>query len=165
MRRPSADPERYARGTRLAVLGGVFAILLAGLIMALWSLSQRVSCNLAPLGVMTSFGLVSTAVFGFLAGHVLARWLEGPAGRAWAADPDTTRFQRGKLVVQVVLVAFLAMGAYLLWYEKVALTDTSLNWPITYYVRCFANGQPVPAGLGTFAITFLLGQWLWYGRR
>ena len=37
--------------------------------------------------------------------------------------------------------------------------------PITEYIRCAAGTEPWLSGIGTAAISVLLGNWLWYPTR
>ena len=69
-----------------------------------------------------------------------------------------------RVVVQAVLVGFLGLVAGLLYYETVALSDTSVHAPITWYVRCAASVAPGWALLGATVTSLLAGHWLWYAR-
>lgn len=72
------------------------------------------------------------------------------------------RQPRRALVVEATVVVLLALVTVLLVYETVALAATNINWPITYYVRCFASSKPLAAGIGAAAFCFLLGHMIWY---
>jgi len=72
------------------------------------------------------------------------------------------RQPRRAIIVQVSLVVLLALVTLLLIYETVALSATNLNWPITYYIRCFASSKPLAAGIGAASFCFLLGHLIWY---
>jgi fructose-specific phosphotransferase system IIC component len=81
-------------------------------------------------------------------------------------DPvQKRRLRRPVIWVQAGLVLFLLLGAVLLGYETIALGDTSVHAPITYYVRCsFAVAKPATY-LGAIVMSFILGHWLWSPRR
>ena len=72
------------------------------------------------------------------------------------------RQPRRAVAVQATLVVLLALVTVLLIYETIALSATNINWPITYYVRCFASSNPVAAGIGAASFCFLLGHLIWY---
>jgi len=72
------------------------------------------------------------------------------------------RQPRRAVAVQATLVVLLALVTVLLIYETIALSATNINWPITYYVRCFASSNPVATGIGAASFCFLLGHLIWY---
>lgn len=115
-----------------------------------------VPCRHDSLDTAPSFLLVSASFAGFLTGHLVGRWIEarGPGGRTQGGAQV-----RG--AVQLALVVFLAVAAGLLFYETQAVIDTSQNWPITWYTRCFAHLHTNWAALGSAAFCFLLGHWVW----
>ena len=163
-----------ARTARIASLAlGLGAVLvLVG--WALFALRVPETCTYAPLEGLPSFALVSASVVGFVGGHVLGRWIEAsavvrrpdlddaPGGGVRGRLNVAAGSRAASLIVQGLLVLFLALSVGLLAYETLALADSNRNWPITYYVRCFAHINPVPAGVGALALSLLLGQWLWY---
>jgi Na+-transporting NADH:ubiquinone oxidoreductase subunit NqrB len=177
---------------------GVASLVLIGLIgWALFALRVPATCSYSALQGFASFGIVSAAVAGFIAGHLLGRWFE-PAREAralaafaaraslvpdvGASEAETLAWQVGgdasaqqelfftgqvrqprrALVVQATLVVLLALVTLLLVYETVALVATNVNWPITYYVRCFASSKPLAAGIGAASFCFLIGHLIWY---
>lgn len=75
------------------------------------------------------------------------------------------RWRSPALWVQVGLVVFLLLGAVLLGYETIALADTSLHAPITYYVRCSYAVEKPATFIGALVVSFILGHWLWSPRR
>lgn len=167
----TSGTESTARVARLALLGTT-AVGLFG--MAIWAfLTMRVNtrCSYGAIDGLRSFGLVSFSIGGFVAGHLLGQWIEAsaperrPGRQALAAgqraeDPERSRTQ---LVVLGAAVVFLALCTILLAYETLALVDSGRNWPITYYVRCFASSDPWwPPALGALGTCFLLGHWVWY---
>ena len=165
---------RTARIVSLALGLGVLLVLVG---WALFALRAPQACTYDPLEGLPSFAFVSASIAGFVGGHLLGRWIEASAvvrrpdrdaapgggvrGRLNAAAGSRT----ASLTVQGLLVVFLALSVGLLAYETLALADTARNWPITYYVRCFAHTNPVPAGVGAMALSLLMGQWVWYPLR
>lgn len=170
----TSGTKSTARVARLVVLGATGAGL-AG--MAAWALvAMRVNtrCSYGAIDGLRSFALVSFSIAGFVGGHLLGQWIDAsnpsrePGGRKLAAgeregDPGRSRAEQ---VVLGAAVAFLALSAILLAYETLALVDVGRNWPITYYVRCFASSDPWwPPALGALGVCFLLGHWVWYPAR
>jgi hypothetical protein len=161
----AANPE--ARPAALAVLG-----LLIG--WAVFAMRVPERCTYSPLDGLTSFALVTASIGGFVGGHLLGRWIEAsnivrkpdrdnrPGGGVRGILSGAAGTRAASVAVQGVLILFLALGVALLAYETLALVNTRLNWPITYYARCFSHTNPVPAGLGALALCSLLGQWVWY---
>lgn len=102
------------------------------------------------------------ALVGFASGRLLAmvrKWVhQTPAVR----DSDVVR-TGGWL--QGGLAAFLILVAVALGYETYALAHYTSAPPITEYVRCAAATSPVLAALSGFAVSMLLGNWLWYPTR
>jgi hypothetical protein len=84
-----------------------------------------------------------------------------PADPAPAPAPAGQRTS-GALLVQLGLVLLLGLSTVLLAYETLALVNTARNWPITYFVRCFASSNLWAAAIGAAAFCFLLGHWVWY---
>lgn len=121
-----------------------------------WFFLPAVPCRHDSLDVEPSFLIVSASIAGFVGGHLVGRWIEarGPRGRS----PGGAKV-RG--AVQIALVVFLAIAAGLLFYETRAVIDTSQNWPITWYTRCFAHLHTYWAALGSAAFCFLIGHWVW----
>jgi hypothetical protein len=165
------------RTARLFVLGGTIAAALSLIALAIFRMRVPATCTYDPLHGFTSFALVSVSIAGFIGGHLLGRWTEA-SNVARVADRVPARgagIRRGldslagsgraALVVQGLLVLLLALGVALLAYETLALADTQKNWPITFYVRCFANTYPAWAGIGALALCSLFGQWIWYPGR
>jgi hypothetical protein len=75
------------------------------------------------------------------------------------------RLRSPAIWVQAGLVLFLLLGAVLLGYETIALSDTSQHAPITYYIRCaYAVEKPATVA-GVVAVSFILGHWFWSPRR
>ena len=150
-----------ARRARVAFLAGALVVVLALIGYSVFGLQVHQVCSHDALDTSTSFWLVSVSIGGFVGGHVLAGWLE-------ATDPPRAADPGGrwpKVVVQLLLVVFLGLVAILLAYEGLALSDVGANWPITYFVRCFAHTNAWATGVGAFAICTLLGQWAWYPQR
>ena len=88
--------------------------------------------------------------------------------RKWIheAPPVTdSKVVRTDAWLQGSLALFLILAALLLGYETYGVAHFADAPPITEYVRCAAGTQPWPAALGTFAISILLGNWLWYPTR
>ena len=81
-------------------------------------------------------------------------------------DPLKSRRLRSPAIwVQAGLVVFLLLGAVLLGYETIALGDTSVHAPITYYIRCsYAVAKPATF-VGALVLSFIFGHWLWSPRR
>ena len=163
-----------ARSARIVSLAGGLGVLLVLIGWALFALRAPERCTHDPLQGFTSFALVSASIAGFVGGHLLGRWIEASAvvrrpDRDAAGGPGVRAAlnlaagsRAASLTVQGLLVLFLALSIGLLAYETLALADSARNWPITYYVRCFAHTNPVPAGIGTLALSVLMGQWVWY---
>ncbi len=156
---------------RLALLGATTAGLAGMAVWALVAMRVNTRCSYGAIDGLRSFALVSFSIGGFVGGHLLGQWIdasnqarepgrhEGAAGKR-VGDPERSHAQ---LVVQGAAVAFLALSAILLAYETLALVDVGRNWPITYYVRCFASSDPWwPPALGALGVCFLLGHWVWY---
>src|SRR5712692_2119722 len=78
------------------------------------------------------------------------------------ARPRAGQPTSGALLVQLGLVLLLGLSTVLLAYETLALVNTARNWPITYFVRCFASSNLWAAAIGAAAFCFLLGHWVWY---
>jgi hypothetical protein len=134
----------------LAVLG--FAYLIVRTVFFL----PQTPCAHASLDEGPSFLIVSASVGGFLGGHLAGRWLEG-------REPGNRR-EGGRTVrvmVQLGLLAFLGIAAGLLSYETWAVADPVRDWPITWYMRCYAHLQPGWTALGAAGFCFLIGEWLW----
>ena len=165
---------RTARVVSLA-LGLSMVLVLVG--WALFALRAPETCTYDPLEGLPSFALVSASIAGFVGGHLLGRWIEAsavvrrpdrddaPGGGVRGGLNTASGSRAASLTVQGLLVLFLALSVGLLAYETLALADTARNWPITYYVRCFAHTNPVPAGIGALALSLLMGQWVWYPAR
>ena len=167
----TSGTESTARIARLALLGATTAGLVGMAIWALLTMSVNTRCSYGAIDGLRSFGLVSFSIGGFVGGHVLGQWIEASnpvrasrrhelAAGQRAEDPQRSRTQ---LVVLGAAVVFLAVCTILLAYETLALVDSGRNWPITYYVRCFASSDPWwPPALGALGVCFLLGHWVWY---
>ncbi len=167
----SGTKSSSARIARLALLGGTTAGLVGLAAWALVAMRVNTRCSYAAIEGLRSFALVSFSIGGFVGGHLLGQWIE-------ASNPtrDSNRQSvisgtgvreparsRGHVAVQGAAVAFLALSTILLAYETLSLADVGRNWPITYYVRCFASSDPWwPPALGALGVCFLLGHWLWY---
>ena len=112
----------------------------------------------SPIGPI----LAAVAIAGLILGRVVAelrkRIHQAPALRD-IEFVSTTGW------LQVALAAFLVMAAVLLGYETYAVAHFDQAPPITEYVRCAAGSSPWLTGLGTLAVTTLLGSWLWYPTR
>jgi fructose-specific phosphotransferase system IIC component len=80
-------------------------------------------------------------------------------------DVQRRRLRDPAIWVQVGLVVFLGLGAVLLAYETLALYDTSLHAPITYYVRCSYTIARPATFIGAVVLSFIAGHWLWGPRR
>jgi hypothetical protein len=110
-------------------------------------------------GSSTGLVLAVIALAGFGTGHFVAlarKWLrDAPALR------DTDVVKTGGLL-QFALAAFLTLAFVLLAYETYALANSAAAPPITSYVRCAASNSPALAAIASFAVTLLLGNWLWY---
>ena len=66
-----------------------------------------------------------------------------------------------RVMVQGGVVLFLLVAAGLLVYETQAVSVKDQDWPITWYIRNFALMHPNWAALGSSAMCFLLGHWVW----
>ena len=75
------------------------------------------------------------------------------------------RLRNPAIWVQAVLVFFLLLGAVLLGYETIALSDSSAHAPITFYIRCAYAVEKPATFAGVLAVSFILGHWLWSPRR
>ncbi len=75
------------------------------------------------------------------------------------------RLRNPAIWVQAGLVVFLLLGAILLGYETIALGDTSVHAPITYYIRCSYVVEKPATIAGVLVVSFVLGHWLWSPRR
>lgn len=110
-------------------------------------------------GSTTGLVLAAVALAGFGTGHLVA------LARKWLRDApplrDTDVVKTGG-VLQFALAAFLTLAFALLAYETYALAHVADAPPITSYVRCAAANSPALAAIGAFAVTLLLGNWLWY---
>lgn len=182
----SGSSYARARAFRL-LLQGVIAIgLVVGILATL--ASKAVTCGVpvgAPITGWKSQVLLAASIGGFVTGHLLGRWLENarvfrPRSDGPPEEPSGTRdslFMRAltrplstrqsvtpaKIIVQGGLSLLLLVGAILVAYETLAVFDSSINWPITWFVRCYASSDSAVAGvIGAFAVCFLLGHWLWY---
>lgn len=167
----TSGTESPARIVRLALLGAATAGLAGMAVWALVAMRVNTRCSYGAIDGLRSFGLVSFSIAGFVGGHLLGQWIDatyrpGEPGRGQAAgsrniaDPQRSKTQ---LVVLGAAVAFLGLSTILLAYETLALVDVQRNWPITYYVRCFASSDPWwPPALGALGVCFLLGHWVWY---
>ncbi|HVD02319.1 MAG TPA: hypothetical protein VNG93_14450 [Candidatus Dormibacteraeota bacterium] len=163
-----------ARRTRIAVLSSSLLVVVGLIGGAVFGLQVHQLCSYDPIGGFTSFALISVSIGGFVGGHLLTGWLEATAGPRDADDRSpqghgirarldgAAGSSQARLAVQLALVLFLGLSVWLLAYEALALADTSANWPITYYVRCFTHANAWAAGIGALAICTLLGQWVWY---
>jgi hypothetical protein len=67
--------------------------------------------------------------------------------------------------LQIALAAFLVLATVLLGYETYALANSLSAPPITSYVRCAAAYSAGLSAIAGFAVTLLLGNWLWYPTR
>jgi hypothetical protein len=167
----SWDHSRLTRVAALAVAGGVLLLLIG---WAVFGMVVPQQCSYQEIDGVGSFALITASIGGFVAGHVLGRWFESsPGASPWPrSDPAMpahgqgaharTKRISGALLVQTALVLFLLLSTALLAYETLALVNIDRNWPITYFVRCFTNSNPVCAGVGSFTFCFLLGHWIWY---
>ena len=153
-----------ARRARIGVLSLALVAVLGLIGWSVFGLAVHQACSYQALDNRESFWLVTVSVAGFVGGHVLGGWLEADAVPR-GVDEGLAASRRAKLVVQGLLVVFLGLLVVLLVYEAIALADAGANWPITYYVRCFANTNGWAAGVGAFAMCLLLGQWAWYPQR
>lgn len=166
-----------ARAARIVFLALGLGVVLVLIGWALFALRAPQTCTYDPLQGFPSFALVSASIAGFVGGHLLGRWIEAsavvrrpdhdktPGGGVRGGLNMAAGSRTASLTVQGLLVLFLALSVGLLAYETLALADTARNWPITYYVRCFAHTNPVPAGVGALALSLLMGQWVWYPAR
>lgn len=112
----------------------------------------------SPVGML----LALVGLSGFALGRAVAN------GRKWIHQAPTvsdSKVVRTSGFLQGILALFLIMAAVLLGYETYAVSNFSNVPPITEYIRCAAGTQPWLSGLGTAAITVLLGNWLWYPTR
>ena len=139
----------------LVVLFG-FAILRA-LGADVTKCSNKVSAD-STMGLV--LGL--TALAGFGTGRLVA------LARKWihqAPNVRDTEVVRTGGALQAVLAAFLVLAAVLLGYETYALANSANAPPITEYVRCAAANSPGLSAVAGFAVSMLLGNWLWYPSR
>ena len=182
-----------ARGARLITLA-MTILVTAGLAVYSVAGPGPSGCATNEFTGLLSFELVTSAVAGFVLGHILGQWVEStnpsadrppvhvtrPPGQdhelqlqtiAAAGTPEVVsptarkRSNAAAIVVQSMLVLFLATAALLLLYETSAVIGGERNWPITLYIRCFAHLHSDWAMLGAFAVCFLLGHWIWYPAR
>lgn len=106
----------------------------------------------------TGVKLIAVSVGAFLLGHVVAGWQP-------AAYAKRSPHKRGGVtwrLVHFALTGFLALGALLLLYEAIGLTNYNGLQPITHYVRCGKAQSAFYAGAFSSAVMYLLGQFLWY---
>src|SRR5205823_2100623 len=106
--------------------------------------------------------LALIAISGFAIGRAVAN------ARKWIhqATPVTdSKVVRTDGWLQGSLTLFLVMAAVLLGYETYAVAGFGNVPPITEYIRCAAGPEPWLSGIGTAAISVLLGNWLWYPTR
>jgi hypothetical protein len=106
--------------------------------------------------------LALIAVSGFAVGRAVAnarKWIHQAPAVSDSKVVRTDGFLQGGLAV------FLLLAAVLLGYETFAVSGFSNVPPITEYVRCAAGTEPWLSGIGTAAISILLGNWLWYPTR
>lgn len=107
----------------------------------------------------TGFVLAAIALAGFGTGRLVAM------ARKWIHQAPGIRGQdhvRTGGPLQGALAAFLVVAAILLGYETYALTNSVSAPPITEYVRCAAATSSTLVGIAAFAVSMLVGSWLWY---
>lgn len=174
---------------RVGSLAGAGITLVVVVLYTAWSLRVPATCRYDAIEGLASFVLVTVSVVGFVSGRILGLWFEGsvpkyhantidivvvdspsdpstPASSVATVSPaDVELARQAAIVVQLGLIAFMALAAALLLYETVALSDPAKNWPITYYVRCMTREEPFGIGIAAFAICFLVGHWIWYPSR
>jgi fructose-specific phosphotransferase system IIC component len=75
------------------------------------------------------------------------------------------RLRNPAIWVQAGLVVFLLLGAVLLGYETLALSDISRHAPITFYIRCSYAVEKPATFVGAIVVSFIFGHWLWSPRR
>lgn len=112
----------------------------------------------SPVGML----LALVGLSGFAIGRTVAnarKWIHQAPAVTDSKVVRTDGFLQGGLAF------FLIMAAVLLGYETYAVSSFSNVPPITEYIRCAAGTEPWLSGLGTAAITILLGNWLWYPNR
>lgn len=153
------------RKVELVVLVGVTAGLVLMFGFAIFrALGADVTKCSTKLSADSTTGLVLglIALAGFGTGRLLAmarKWIhETPPVR----DSDVVR-TGGPL--QFGLAAFLVLAAVLLGYETFALTNSANAPPITEYVRCAAGYSTTLSAIAGFAVSMLLGNWIWYPTR
>jgi len=107
-----------------------------------------------PLAIVV---LVCGAAFlGRLAGYLR----EPAAGPRSSPGPATSAAGWRLALAQFWVSFFLLVCAALLAFETFTLA-TGI-WPITFYVRCANDYQPLPTIAGACLTAFLLGHWLWF---
>jgi hypothetical protein len=164
--RPRLETDRsWLEWVEIAVL----AVLLVGLAVlfavGLFAVRQADVTQCAkqvPSSSSTGVMLAVIALAGFAVGRAVA------GARKWVhqAPPGTDQnVVRTNAFFQGLLALFLLVVALLLGYETYAVAHFAEAPPITEYVRCTAATNPWLAGLGTAAISILLGNWIWYPTR
>jgi hypothetical protein len=91
----------------------------------------------------------------------LAGYLREPVRPPRAGSKTSTSAATWRIALAQFWVAFfLLVCAGLLAFETFSLAVGI--WPITLYVRCANDTQPLPTIGGAFITAFLLGHWLWF---
>lgn len=146
-------------------LAAIAVLMLVLLYELLWPLvaggnSGRWQCSPHPpppqLG--PSIGYITAAIVFFTAGNLLGLLRYHPAA-------DTPVSVGKALLYQAVITVFFFTVALLLLYEAIGtwLTDvnqSSLWWPITWYVRCAIEQAAWPAVAAISGVSALVGHWL-----
>lgn len=109
-------------------------------------------------------GLVIALCFaGFVVGNLWGR--RRAVAHTRAADPTSGTLGPPSTLLQVVLVALLAVGAGALVFETLALArvqDQPHFWPITFYVRCANDVLSLPTLVGAVLVSSVVGHLLGY---
>jgi hypothetical protein len=157
------DPQRTPlEWLEIVLLAAALAVLTGLFVVGLFAAAKGDVAQCAkqvPSSSSTGAMLAIVAVVGFAAGRAVAgarKWIhQAPAVTA-------SKIVRTDALLQGLLFLFLLLVALLLGYETYAVAHFTQAPPITEYVRCTAGTHPWLAGIGTAAITVLLGNWIWY---
>ena len=142
------------RTVRLLTLVGLVGSCAYAIWLAVWA-TVPATCETGGFDRILSFTLTTLSISGFVMGHLFGHILESGPGSGYRGGGG-----RITLTVQLVLIGLLVSATSALFYETYAVIHD--KWPITSYIRCFAHLWPLEAGIGAFALFFLLGHWIWY---
>lgn len=176
-RRPARPGRGELRG--LPQRPGALVALICGpgggLVALVLALSEKEPVSRCPsphnaIGPPLNLVFVVLCTASFFAGGLLS---DVARGRDDIGDALGPRRSRGRIWLQAILVAVLAILFCLLAYETYSLVlldadPHSSLWPITWLVRCVSTLTPLTT-IGSLIVVCIMcaffGKWLWYRPR